>query len=130
MDLLQKFEKFFESEKFYDLYRLLNIEFDLENTYWKTDEGGFHGFPYDELLGLQNISGQDFLGLQAGGDWEYPVYFVYYERDEKAYLYVPVRGNMYNHSANTAYSEEEGENNDNLLNLDEIRKDIAEFFLK
>jgi len=53
------------------------------------------------LITLDN--GLTFLGVMAGGDWEYPVFFMIYWDGKKLRGYVPIEGNMWNTSAKMAY---------------------------
>jgi len=76
----------------------LKVSFDFENF----EMGG------KELMGYTTLSnGFTFCGMSAGGDWEYPVFFVVYWDGKKLRGYVPTEGNPWNTDTKTAYGNDE-----------------------
>jgi len=80
---------------------LSKIQFDLEN---------FYSAPFNPpgdsaaILGLHtSSSGLTFLGCEAGGDWEYPIYFIIYWDGEILRSYIPNKGNYYNKKTKMAF---------------------------
>ena len=84
---------------------------------WYPEKGyGFYpveDMPYDEakegeFLGFQTLdNGMNYLGMMAGGDWEYPVYFVIYWDGRNLRAYIPTEGNLWNTKAKIAYGNDE-----------------------
>ena len=63
------------------------------------------GFP---LTGYQTLdNGLNFIGVQAGGDWEYPVFFIFYWDGEKLRGYIPHYGNPVNLDLMMAFGSED-----------------------
>lgn len=79
------------------------VEFCTENiTYeepWHHAEG--------HLVGYQEIGDVAFLGVLAGGDWEFPVFFIIYWDGKRLRAYVPSDGNRYNRKAKSAFGNHE-----------------------
>lgn len=73
----------------------IKVNFNCENS---ESEG-------EGLLGLHTFvdTGLTFWGMQAGGDWEYPVFFIVYWDGQKLRGYVPTDGNPYNTDTKEAY---------------------------
>lgn len=88
-----------------------DIEFDWENYEWK----GWNR-TNEEYLGIQELEGRVFIGCQAGGDWEYPVYFIVFIQNGKWRAYIPKDGNVYNHDTMRAFGN--GNDYKNEINLD------------
>jgi len=92
---------------------LSKVKFDWEN--W--DAGEEPQINYPGLLGLQTLSnGMPYLGIWAGGDWEFPVFFIVYFDGRKFRGYVPKDGNAWNHKTKQAYG------NDSDADLKDFRK--------
>jgi hypothetical protein len=70
------------------------IEFDTENFQAKP----YTGLAYNDLLGPQQIGDLAFVGCSAGGDWEFPVFMIFYlDQNGKTWRgYIPTDGNVYN----------------------------------
>lgn len=78
------------------------VDFDFENCEFQhTDEFG----QWDGMLGYRNLYPLSYIGVMAGGDWEYPVYFIIYlDQDGKRLrAYVPKDGNVWNYDTNSAF---------------------------
>lgn len=85
-----------------------NIDFDIENldastpavyTYagdQGTDLCGFHTLP----------SGLTFCGAIAGGDWEYPLFYIMYYDGTDLRAYIPIKGNVVNCDTLSAFGSE------------------------
>lgn len=97
---------------------LSKIQFDGENyctskeDYWRDEEK-------DNLLGINTLNnGLTFLGCIAGGDWEYPVFFIIYWDGKSLRGYIPSYGNCINLDFKTAFgSEEDSESTDEEIVL-------------
>lgn len=112
-DLLAKINKAFCNERgCIDPYHLkevlgkdIKVEFDCENFEFCEDH-------YNEnLAGLTGIvtleNGLTLVGFTAGGDWEYPVYFIVYWDGKKLRGYVPTEGNPWNTDTKQAFGNDE-----------------------
>lgn len=82
------------------------------------------------MLGFYEIEGFPVFGLNLGGDWETPIYAVIVTDGTKLYRYIPLKGNCYNPDYNSAYGnnddDEEGE--DVQVDFDMIKEDICMAF--
>lgn len=86
---------------------LAKVDFDGENQEWQQDS-----YRPDEWHGFQMIGDLPVLGASAGGDWEWPVYFILYWDGKQLRGYIPKSGNVWNHKMKTAlgnYEEEDSE---------------------
>jgi hypothetical protein len=85
---------------------LQKVQFDFENTIIDDDT--------DNLYGLHTMeNGLTFCGIGAGGDWEYPVFFIIYYDGKDLRAYIPTKGNPWNtdfHEAYGNHGEDEYEN--------------------
>lgn len=83
---------------------LKKVNFDEENLEWEQGEGysgtgsitGFHTLP----------NGLTYMGVVAGGDWEYPLFYIVYWDGTKLRGYIPTDGNHWNTDTHTAYGSE------------------------
>jgi hypothetical protein len=88
---------------------LKKVNFDFEN--WEDSPPG-----YCDCAGIMGFctapNGLPFLGVTAGGDWEYPLFFIIYWDGKKLRGYIPTDGNMWNTDSKEAYgnSEDDGLN--------------------
>lgn len=117
---------------------LSKVKFDLEN-FGCSDEDDF--LNASDILGFKVLSnGMPYLGCNAGGDWEHPLYFIIYWDGTSLRGYIPKDGNTYNTKYNTAFgSEEENGANESTcvsdidldVDVDKITRDIiARIILK
>lgn len=66
--------------------------------------GTFKGEP---LVGFHTLeNGFTFLGVQLGGDWEYPIFTILYDDGKKIRCYTPSYGNTINLDTKTAFGSE------------------------
>lgn len=112
---------------------LRKVNFSFENFSDFGEGGGLANYPsgYDELK-----NGFHIFYASAGGDWEYPVCFIFYWSEEETLrAYVPKHGNVWNKKEKCAYGSEEevdphqddkdrDEKRDKEFNLDLMNKDI------
>lgn len=79
---------------------LSKVNFDFENCTSFDDEEGYVKYPvgYRELKPNFHI-----FFVVAGGDWEYPVCFIFYWGDNKLRAYIPSDGNVWNKKEKCAY---------------------------
>lgn len=85
----------------------LKIHFDTENVF---------GMEQDRLLGFRTLeNGLTFCGFEAGGDWEFPVFFIIYWDGKQLRGYVPSDGNMWNTDSKQAYGNNEVKDQKNLI---------------
>jgi hypothetical protein len=89
---------------------LSKVDFDIENmdaqdVYGAAVQG--RDYVSRNFLGFQTLdNGLTFLGVNAGGDWEYPVYFIVYFDGQKLRGYVPTDGNVWNTDTMMAYGND------------------------
>lgn len=78
----------------------LKVEFDLENVEQK-----------GEMYGYKTLkdNGFTYFGVSAGGDWEFPVFFVVYWDGKKIRGYVPTDGNPWNTTTKQAFGNDDAE---------------------
>ena len=117
----KRIEKLVDSGGFpYDLPKkieddLAKVNFDWENynmgeadpcykEEYASDYNGFAGYPcgYEVL-----DNGLPVLFVNAGGDWEHPICFVFYFDGKTMRAYIPTDGNIYNKKEKCAYGSEE-----------------------
>ena len=107
---------------------LQKVDFDGENSADSADE-----VFQDELksiMGLNTLdNGLTYWGMEAGGDWEHPVYFIIYWDGENLRGYVPKDGNVWNYKTKSAFgndgtSYEDGGNFDVQKIIGDIQKRI------
>jgi hypothetical protein len=72
-----------------------------ENTLWEEGDDA-------PMLGFHQLdNGLTFLGVQVGGDWESPVFFVLYWDGSKIRGYIPTLGNPWNRTTKQAFGNDE-----------------------
>jgi len=83
---------------------LSKVNFDWENfTSFDTKEG-FANYP----VGYREIArGFHIFFAQAGGDWEFPVCFIFYWETGKLRAYIPKDGNVWNAKTKSAYGNDD-----------------------
>lgn len=81
----------------------LKYDFDYENFTIETD------FDVDnKYVGFQTLdNGFTFLGFWAGGDWQIPVFGIFYYDGKKLRAYIPTRGNVVNRKSMSAFGNDE-----------------------
>lgn len=111
----------------------IKYDFDCENFTTEAD------FKVDNTyVGFQTLdNGFTFLGFWAGGDWQEPVFGIFYYDGKKLRVYQPTRGNMVNRKSKAAFGDDEEadeevmyEYGDNLIEsadamIDEIKTRIV-----
>ena len=103
---------------------ILKVDFDFENFTSFNAKEGFAEYP----VGYRELSpGFHVFFANAGGDWEFPVCFLFYWGDGRLRGYTPKKGNAWNKKGKCAY-EGEG-NHDEEINeikmVEEILKRIV-----
>lgn len=79
------------------------VNFDFENSGCTEEDN----FLETKFIGFQTLSnGFSFLGCNAGGDWEHPVFFIIYYDGKSFRGYVPEKGNTFNKYTKTAFGSE------------------------
>lgn len=118
LDLLfKKMEELDEIDGF-DRYKLQDIDKvgkDISKVHFDFENCEFGPFPSmdDSTNGVRTMYVQggylSFLGVTAGGDWEFPVYFIIYlDQDGKTFrAYIPKEGNVWNHKTKQALGNDE-----------------------
>lgn len=102
--------------------------FDFENSECNTRSNPHTRKSPDTLMGLHTLdNGFTFWGMWAGGDWEYPVFFIVYWDGKGLRGYVPEDGNVYNKVFKTAFGSE-GEYGDKTEVVASDRKKTLEMF--
>jgi len=106
---------------------LKRVSFDFENHECAL---GARSGRYDNLLGPRHFGKIPGVGCAAGGDWEYPVFFVVYldEDGQTLRAYVPKEGNVWNHKTNSAFGNNDASDGlflenwavENIRNIDKV----------
>lgn len=106
----------------------LTVRFDWENFDYSTKT--LNGVTRRKRWwGIKSIYYFPFLCCYAGGDWEYPVFFIIYlDGKNKIRAYVPRDGNVYDEETNQAYSNDSKSINDLDYDFNAIRRDIIKHF--
>lgn len=105
-----------------------NIDFDLENLSAETPAVYvYSGDTGSDLCGFRTLpNGLTFCGAIAGGDWEYPLFFIIYHDGTQLRSYIPIKGNMVNCDTLSAFGSEVNLSNPNapytLLQLYDLYK--------
>lgn len=108
-EFLSKVKEVMEHEEFpYELppkisNDITKVDFDFENHTDFTNTSGFADYPvgYKELE-----TGFHTFFVNAGGDWEFPVCFIFYWGDCQLRGYVPKDGNVWNKKGKCAYDKD------------------------
>jgi hypothetical protein len=82
--------------------KLQKISFDRENMTMQPEDSLYPA----TLVGLHSIDNQAFLGISAGGDWEFPIFFILFEVRSKFKIYIPEMGNAWNGITNRAFGND------------------------
>jgi len=81
---------------------LKKVEYDYENFEYKPS------MDFEDEYGLKELdNGLVYLACMAGGDWQYPVYFIIYWDGKEFRGYIPSKGNTYNKTTKQAYGEDD-----------------------
>jgi len=85
------------------------VPLDMENVSWSGDFGVWDDEEAAQslLIGWQEWAVRPFIGGQAGGDDEYPQYFIVYQIGEELRIDVPVNGNVFDAEDTPCYQVEE-----------------------
>lgn len=88
-----------------------NLDDDKEYVY-DMKKGGYTdkltNDPMNKVMGYNTLpNGLTFRGFSAGGDWEYPVFWIVYWDGSKLRGYVPEQGNPWNTDTKEAYGNDE-----------------------
>ncbi len=100
---------------------LHKVEFDFENY------SVFEDIDQESLLGYHEISpGFHTFFAWAGGDWEYPVSFIFYFYNNEIRAYIPRDGNIWDKICKCAFNNEEARHmkQDNQKIIKDILKRI------
>jgi len=125
-EFLTKVKDLMDDEEFpYELPSIIQkdlskVNFDLENITYFDDTEGFCDNKYP--VGYYELSNNlHVFFINAGGDWEFPLCFIFYWGDGKLRAYIPEDGNVWNKKQKCAYGSEE---NDDDINYDILDKQI------
>lgn len=104
---------------------LKKVEFDLENIEY-TARDAYKGLK--DIVGFHTLpNGMPYLGIIAGGDWEFPIFFMIYWDGKKLRGYIPTKGNPWNRKAKSAYgNDEESDTADIKRILSEMGKPVPD----
>lgn len=111
---------------------LNKVVFDMENYESNNNSGNE---PDGNLMGLHTLeNGLTLMGFYAGGDWEFPLFFIVYWDCKSLRGYIPSYGNTYNIDFKTAFgSEEECDKYDEVLSKhykDADDNDLLEYYIE
>lgn len=103
---------------------LEKLEFDFENCSWQKGDYKMYG----DLLGYNKIGDFQFCGCAAGGDWEFPVFFlVYLDQDGKTLRgFIPKQGNAWNYDTNQALGNDEDDDIAFLIKVLNVDRDTTD----
>lgn len=104
---------------------LQRVSFDFEN--YECTPGSSMG-RFENLLGPRYFGKIPAVGCAAGGDWEYPVFFIIYVDQDGTTLrsYIPKDGNTWNYDLGLAFGNDEMADADFLKKLvTAIRPDLS-----
>jgi hypothetical protein len=102
------------------LQKDLGIQVDFENL--EVEEDLMDGIQGESLVGFHTLNNNfTFLGIEAGGDWECPVFIILYYDGNRIKAYVPSYGNCFNLDFKSALGSEI-----NVREYDNIDTDIIE----
>ena len=92
-------------------YRYLTpiVKKDLDKVDFSTEnfDAGQDGFTHKDLVGYHMLSnGMSILGVSAGGDWEWPIFYCIYFDGKKLRGYIPEKGNTWNTDTKKAYGND------------------------
>lgn len=91
---------------------LKKVKFSFDNIIFRQE---------DKLMGFHQLGELSFLGLSAGGSWEWPVHFILYVNEKNQIRgYIPENGNLYNKKTASAYGNHEKADNQMAKNLFDI----------
>jgi len=80
-----------------------------------------------DIMGFKTLdNGLTFLGLQAGGDWEHPIFFIVYSDGSQLRAYIPEKGNVFNTDTKQAFGNDEEADAKNLLKRGVIDQKAAD----
>lgn len=96
---------------------LKKVQFDLENFSCQ-EAYGFNPDALAKLIGLQYHFPLTFLGCNAGGDWECPIFFIIYWDGKKLRAYIPADGNSWSKKTKSAFGNHDDEPADDAPNFD------------
>ncbi len=98
------------------------VEFDGENY---VDEPTSGDDDLNPLLGIRTLkNGMTYWGIKAGGDWEYPVFFIVYWDGKEIRGYVPHHGNTWNYKTKAAYGNEMDIDPEEAMDLAEAQLNV------
>lgn len=84
-----------------------NVDFHCENMTINPKSLFGSSLTDDTLVGTHTLDNEfSFIGVQAGGDWEYPTFFILYYDGENVRMYIPSRGNCINLDFMSAFGSE------------------------
>lgn len=89
------------------------VQFDWENYGYNPGDYSMYG----DLIGYNEIGGVQFVGVAAGGDWEYPIFICFYldQDGKRVRAFIPKDGNCWNYDTKEAFGNDEEKDAD-LLN--------------
>lgn len=105
------------------------VKLDMEKCSFDTENVNMDKTYMDEschcIMGFHNmeIEGQNFTfaGVEAGGDWEEPIFFIIYADDQGLRAYIPTAGNPWNTQINEAYGNDDESDQVNIrIRMDEV----------
>ena len=102
---------------------LSKVNFDWENFSDFNETESFADYP----IGYKELKpGFHVFFVNAGGDWEFPICFIFYWGDGKLRAYIPEDGNAWNKREKCAYGSEETENESSEEDQYEYAEEIVE----
>ena len=93
---------------------LSRVKFDMEDCIYTQEEAGEIDTIYSKIVGPTSIEEIPVVGILAGGDWEYPVFFVIYWSGKYLRAYIPKDGNPWNRKNKCAFGNDKSSDIKNL----------------
>lgn len=89
---------------------------DIETNFLTEDDSDCEPFITNGINGFGTLKLDDgteiaYCGYSCGGDWQIPVNVIIVGNDETLFNVFPVEGNIYNHETNSAYTNENADEN-------------------
>lgn len=112
-----------------DMYDKL-IDSDLSKILFNNEnldtDSSYNGIK-SKIFGLQTLpNGMPFVGVSAGGDWEWPICFILYWDGSKFRGYIPEKGNHFNKYTKTAYGSEDDGKSVTEAQIEKAKLEIIE----
>ena len=130
-DFLTNVKTLMDNDEFpYEMPKIIERDLGKVNFDWENyTEFGYRGHFANYPMGYKELKpGFHAYFVNAGGDWEFPICFIFYWGDNKLRAYIPEDGNAWNKKEKCAYGSENTyqETTDTDGDYERIEKEISE----